>query len=248
MGAWKRLLGRLGFLVAVFVAAYLGGTLGWLGTREVRASHNFADVPDGYFAHDFVDFLVDNGLTAGCGGGNFCPEQPVTRGQEAVFLKKFLEVGSMPQVVDATGRLVGRMVTVFESGAQVALVVQGRLVFVTVGPNGFQVPSLPAINPFYLNDQCTGQGFVRATNVVPTFATAIQSVVRAPGHMVSASGSSGRRPGSRSVRSQCPQHSVVRGALVVGRGLTTSQRRTRCDSTGSGRGHSACWWPWDGSE
>jgi hypothetical protein len=82
MGAWRRLIGRLGFLVAVFVTAYLGGTLGWLGTREVRASHNF------------VDFLVDNGITAGCqlAPPLYCGAQPVTRGQMAVFLKKLADL------------------------------------------------------------------------------------------------------------------------------------------------------------
>ena len=57
MRAWKRLRGRLGFLVAVFVAGYLGATLGWVETREVRASHHFADVPNSAFYHDCVDFL-----------------------------------------------------------------------------------------------------------------------------------------------------------------------------------------------
>jgi hypothetical protein len=34
----------------------------------------------------FVQALVDAGITSGCGGGNFCPEAPLTRGQMAVFL------------------------------------------------------------------------------------------------------------------------------------------------------------------
>ena len=56
------------------------------------ASHNFADVPDSAFYHDFVDFLVDNGLTVGCGPGLFCGEQAVTRGQVAVFLKRLSDL------------------------------------------------------------------------------------------------------------------------------------------------------------
>jgi hypothetical protein len=92
MDVWRRLVARLGFLVAVFVAAYLGATLGWLGTREVRASHNFADVPDSAFYHAFVQFLVDNGITSGCAPGLFCGNDPVTRGQMAVFLQKLADV------------------------------------------------------------------------------------------------------------------------------------------------------------
>ena len=36
----------------------------------------------------YIATLVANGLTAGCGGGNYCPTSPVTRQQMAVFLLK----------------------------------------------------------------------------------------------------------------------------------------------------------------
>jgi len=32
--------------------------------------------------------LANEGISAGCGNGNFCPEVPVTRAQMAVFLVK----------------------------------------------------------------------------------------------------------------------------------------------------------------
>ena len=50
------------------------------------ATATFADVPttDGRFR--FVEALVAAGITGGCGGGLYCPEAPVTRGQMAVFL------------------------------------------------------------------------------------------------------------------------------------------------------------------
>src|SRR5262245_40594462 len=105
MRHWRSLVGQVGFLMAVFVTAYLGGTLGWLGTREVRASHNFSDVPDSAFYHDFVQFLVDNGITAGCAPGLFCGEAPVTRGQMAVFLKKLSDLVDVK--VDAKVAAVG---------------------------------------------------------------------------------------------------------------------------------------------
>ena len=54
-------------MLAVTAGAFVGAKLGMLGRREVGASHNFSDVPDGAFYHDFVQFLVDNGITAGCG-------------------------------------------------------------------------------------------------------------------------------------------------------------------------------------
>jgi ELWxxDGT repeat protein len=46
----------------------------------------FTDVPADYWAARFIEQLAADGVTSGCGGGNFCPDQPVTRGEMAVFL------------------------------------------------------------------------------------------------------------------------------------------------------------------
>ncbi len=46
----------------------------------------FADVPVGSLYFRFVEALYASGITAGCGGGNFCPNASLTRGQMAVFL------------------------------------------------------------------------------------------------------------------------------------------------------------------
>lgn len=51
---------------------------------------SFTDVPVGSALHQYVEALVASGITAGCGGGNFCPNASVTRGQIAVFLAKAL--------------------------------------------------------------------------------------------------------------------------------------------------------------
>ncbi|HTY43425.1 MAG TPA: PQQ-dependent sugar dehydrogenase [Thermoanaerobaculia bacterium] len=49
----------------------------------------FADVPcPGGFAVDWIEQLALEGVTGGCGGGNFCPSAPVTRAQMAIFLLK----------------------------------------------------------------------------------------------------------------------------------------------------------------
>jgi S-layer homology domain len=50
----------------------------------------FTDVPVGSLYHRFVEALVAAGITGGCGGGNYCPDAPVTRGQIAVFLSAAL--------------------------------------------------------------------------------------------------------------------------------------------------------------
>jgi trimeric autotransporter adhesin len=46
----------------------------------------FNDVPAGYWAARWIEQLAADGITGGCGGGNFCPDQPITRAEMAVFL------------------------------------------------------------------------------------------------------------------------------------------------------------------
>jgi hypothetical protein len=50
------------------------------------ASGLFNDVPADHWAAPWIEQLVAEGLTGGCGNNNFCPNQPVTRAQMAVFL------------------------------------------------------------------------------------------------------------------------------------------------------------------
>ena len=53
---------------------------------SVGASTGFNDVPTNYWAAAWIKQLAAEGITAGCGGGNFCPGTAVTRDQMAVFL------------------------------------------------------------------------------------------------------------------------------------------------------------------
>jgi S-layer family protein len=52
----------------------------------VGDSTGFGDVQPTYWAAAWIKQLVSEGITAGCGNGNYCPETPVTRAQMAVFL------------------------------------------------------------------------------------------------------------------------------------------------------------------
>lgn len=54
------------------------------------SSASFYDVPTNYWAFRAIEALADSGITTGIGGGNFGPDQPVTRAQMAVFLAKAL--------------------------------------------------------------------------------------------------------------------------------------------------------------
>lgn len=48
----------------------------------------FSDVPIGAFAFDDIERLAISGITVGCGNGKYCPKDPVTRAQMAVFLER----------------------------------------------------------------------------------------------------------------------------------------------------------------
>jgi hypothetical protein len=56
------------------------------GTAVIQV--DFLDVPPADPFHAYVDTVARNGITAGCGGGNYCRNNPVTRAQMAVFLLK----------------------------------------------------------------------------------------------------------------------------------------------------------------
>jgi hypothetical protein len=61
-----------------------------LQVSPAPATATFGDVPTSNPQFQFIEALAAAGITAGCGGGNYCPNTPVTRGQMAVFLAKAL--------------------------------------------------------------------------------------------------------------------------------------------------------------
>jgi hypothetical protein len=48
----------------------------------------FNDVPANDPFAPWIEYLYNQGVTAGCGGGNFCPDANISNGQMAVFLVK----------------------------------------------------------------------------------------------------------------------------------------------------------------
>ncbi len=69
----------------------VGAFIGYkLQVSPAPATATFSDVPTTSPQFRFVEALFAAGITAGCGGGNFCPDQPLTRGQMAVFLSAAL--------------------------------------------------------------------------------------------------------------------------------------------------------------
>jgi len=57
---------------------------------EAPATPSFADVPESHAFYPFIEALAAAGITGGCGGGNFCPDAPLKRGQMAAFLARAL--------------------------------------------------------------------------------------------------------------------------------------------------------------
>jgi hypothetical protein len=64
----------------------------------------FADVEPDDFAAAFIQQLGIEKITSGCGGGNYCPDDPVTRAQMSIFLLR-VEHGFDYQPPAATGLL-----------------------------------------------------------------------------------------------------------------------------------------------
>lgn len=72
----------VGALVAVPIAVY--------------ASHRFIDVSSSNTFHDDIAWLGETGITRGCNppaNTEFCPEEYVTRGQMAAFMRRFANTG-----------------------------------------------------------------------------------------------------------------------------------------------------------
>jgi len=57
-------------------------------TWTLHVGESVPDVPTLQQFYAFIENLFHNGITGGCGGGNYCPTGSVTRGQMAVFLLK----------------------------------------------------------------------------------------------------------------------------------------------------------------
>ena len=57
-------------------------------TWTLHVGESFPDVPTSQQFYFYIEDIFHNGITGGCGGGNYCPGNPITRAQMAVFLLK----------------------------------------------------------------------------------------------------------------------------------------------------------------
>jgi len=142
------------YLIAAFVviAALLVPAGAW-------ASHQFSDVPDGYWAHGEIDWLKNAGVTQGCGDGStYCPEDNVKRGEMAAFLQRL----ATKKVVDAAtavnaDNLDGKDSTAF---------IEHGVIEMTESGTAWMVRSQVTAGPVAVNDRLahstvfTGTGWV----------------------------------------------------------------------------------------
>jgi hypothetical protein len=75
--------------MAVFLLRALHGS-GY--TPPPATGTRFTDVPAGYWAAPWIEQLAAEGITTGCGENRYCPGDPVSREQMAVFLTRALNL------------------------------------------------------------------------------------------------------------------------------------------------------------
>ncbi len=77
----------------IISASYLGATLTadtLLTIQPPTPEGTFSDVPSSYWAFDDIEAIYQAGITVGCGNGDYCPSENVTRDQMAAFLIRAL--------------------------------------------------------------------------------------------------------------------------------------------------------------
>lgn len=109
---------QLHFRRLAVIGAGLAFVLG-IPVGVVLASHQFSDVSTGSAFHADIDALVDSGVTAGCGGGRFCPSANVTREQMAAFMNRLGALGPGRTPVVNADRLDGLDSSAFEPNSAV---------------------------------------------------------------------------------------------------------------------------------
>ncbi len=72
----------------------------------------FSDVPSGSKYESYIEAIYNNGITAGCGNGDYCPSEDVTRDQMAAFLVRATQVkaGQGPENFTCDGGVAGAAV------------------------------------------------------------------------------------------------------------------------------------------
>ena len=81
------------------------------------ASHQFGDVPNANPFHGDISAIANAGVTSGCGGGNYCPDRNVTRGEMAAFMNRLGALSSNKTPVVNADKVDGLDSTAFSRPA-----------------------------------------------------------------------------------------------------------------------------------
>jgi len=90
----------------MYAFAHGGGRGATLGTDDINAvsflypgsktTSRFSDVPLTHPYYSFIEKIAQLGITSGCGGGKYCPNDVVPRDQMAVFIERAIGVFTPP--------------------------------------------------------------------------------------------------------------------------------------------------------
>lgn len=139
-------------------AAAIACVMSFLPSGPAVHAQTFSDVPPQYWAFPFIEQFAQRGITAGCGGGQFCPEDLVTRAQMAVFMIR--EMGR-PKVTDGNGVGIGRFLNLTDSFGSVDVFTSTGYI-VRVGLQTGEVPlAVPDYRLFFLEPDCVGPAYAR---------------------------------------------------------------------------------------
>jgi hypothetical protein len=110
----------------------------------------FADVPPSNFAFDYIQRMAEDGITAGCGSNDYCPNASVTRGEMAVFIVR----GGFNLLLPATDAIVTQVSpAVFLPGQTATVTISGSNTNFTQNETtlnpiaGFTIGTVTVISP-----------------------------------------------------------------------------------------------------
>ena len=124
-------------------------------TWTLHVGQSFSDVPVSDGVYPFVENIFHHGITAGCGGGKYCPAGNVTRAQMAVFLATSLLGPGVPVPVSGTVPGVGSYDC---TGG-------GTSLFGDVAPTSGTCPFIHYIYSQGITTGCGGGNYCPASNV-----------------------------------------------------------------------------------
>ena len=84
------------------ITAVVTDAHGCAASAPYTVSITFNDVPSTHPFFTFVNTISQQGITGGCGGGNYCPDASVTREQMAIFIERGLGVFTPPTPTQQT--------------------------------------------------------------------------------------------------------------------------------------------------